>query len=126
MMRSGVATFRSPSLVVRDKALVERLERPSDGTAFQFERLGFYAVDPDATTDRLVFNLTVPLKSGAPVKKEAGVSRKAQQEADRLKKEALKKVKPQDLFRTGLFSMGWDAGGIPTHIRLKEAASKSL
>ena len=39
------------SLVVRDKALVERLERPSDGTAFQFERLGFYAVDPDATTD---------------------------------------------------------------------------
>ena len=68
------------------RALVERLERPSDGTAFQFERLGFYAVDPDATTDRLVFNLTVPLKSGAPVKKEAGVSRKAQQEADRLKK----------------------------------------
>ena len=102
------------SLVVRDKALVERLERPSDGTAFQFERLGFYAVDPDATTDRLVFNLTVPLKSGAPVKKEAGVSRKAQQEADRLKKEALKKVKPQDPFRTDEYQ--WDTRiGIPTH-----------
>ena len=113
------------SLVVRDKALVERLERPSDGTAFQFERLGFYAVDPDATTDRLVFNLTVPLKSGAPVKKEAGVSRKAQQEADRLKKEALKKVKPQDLFRTDEYS-AWDADGIPTHNKGGEPLSKSL
>ena len=113
------------SLVVRDKALVERLERPSDGTAFQFERLGFYAMDPDATTDRLVFNLTVPLKSGAPVKKEAGVSRKAQQEADRLKKEALKKVKPQDLFRTDEYS-AWDADGIPTHNKAGEPLSKSL
>jgi len=29
---------------------------------FQFERLGYFAVDPDATPDRLIFNRTVTLK----------------------------------------------------------------
>ena len=67
----------------------------------------------------------MPLKSGAPVKKEAGVSRKAQQEADRLKKEALKKVKPQDLLRTDEYS-AWDADGVPTRNKAGEPASKSL
>ena len=64
------------SLIVRANALVDGSvgARPADATAFQFERLGFYAVDPDSTPTKLVFNLTVPLKSGAPVKKEAGVS----------------------------------------------------
>jgi glutaminyl-tRNA synthetase len=32
------------------------------GTRFQFERLGYFAVDPDSTADRLVFNRTVGLK----------------------------------------------------------------
>jgi len=115
------------SLIVRANALVDSSvgARPADATAFQFERLGFYAVDPDSTPTKLVFNLTVPLKSGAPVKKEAGVSRKAQQEADRLKKEALKKIRPEDLFRTLAYS-AWDADGVPTHTAAGEALSKSL
>jgi glutaminyl-tRNA synthetase len=29
---------------------------------FQFQRIGYFCVDPDSTTDRLVFNRTVPLK----------------------------------------------------------------
>jgi glutaminyl-tRNA synthetase len=32
------------------------------GTQFQFERQGFFAVDPDSTADRLVFNRTVSLR----------------------------------------------------------------
>ncbi len=32
------------------------------GTRYQFERNGYFCVDPDSTTDRLVFNRTVTLK----------------------------------------------------------------
>jgi glutaminyl-tRNA synthetase len=32
------------------------------GTRYQFERLGYFCVDPDSTPDRLVFNRTVTLK----------------------------------------------------------------
>ena len=32
------------------------------GTTFQFERLGYFCVDPDATPERLVFNRTATLK----------------------------------------------------------------
>jgi glutaminyl-tRNA synthetase len=32
------------------------------GTRYQFERLGYFTVDKDATSDLLVFNRTVTLK----------------------------------------------------------------
>jgi glutaminyl-tRNA synthetase len=32
------------------------------GSRYQFERLGYFCVDPDSTTDKLVFNRTVSLK----------------------------------------------------------------
>jgi len=32
------------------------------GDKFQFERIGYFCVDPDSTTDKLVFNRTVTLK----------------------------------------------------------------
>jgi glutaminyl-tRNA synthetase len=32
------------------------------GTAYQFERMGYFCVDPDSTSDRLVFNRTVTLR----------------------------------------------------------------
>ncbi|HFE52258.1 MAG TPA: hypothetical protein ENK07_02375, partial [Bacteroidetes bacterium] len=32
------------------------------GERFQFERLGYFVVDPDSTDKRLVFNRTVTLK----------------------------------------------------------------
>ena len=31
------------------------------GSRFQFERLGYFCVDPDTTVERLVFNRTVGL-----------------------------------------------------------------
>jgi glutaminyl-tRNA synthetase len=37
--------------------------RPLDN--FQFERLGYFNVDPDSTTDKLVFNRTVSLKDSS-------------------------------------------------------------
>ncbi|NLF76804.1 MAG: glutamine--tRNA ligase, partial [Chloroflexi bacterium] len=32
------------------------------GSRYQFERQGYFCVDPDSTTDRLVFNRTVGLR----------------------------------------------------------------
>jgi glutaminyl-tRNA synthetase len=32
------------------------------GTRYQFERLGYFCVDPDSAPDRMVFNRTVTLK----------------------------------------------------------------
>ena len=37
------------------------------GTRFQFERLGYFCVDPDSSSSGLVFNRTVTLKGSAPV-----------------------------------------------------------
>ncbi|NWG18565.1 MAG: glutamine--tRNA ligase/YqeY domain fusion protein [Chloroflexi bacterium] len=43
------------------------------GERFQFERLGYFAVDPDSTEDRLVFNRTVTLKDEwAKLQKQQG------------------------------------------------------
>ncbi len=38
------------------------LKSAGPGTRFQFERLGYFSVDPDSTPDQLVFNRTVSLK----------------------------------------------------------------
>jgi glutaminyl-tRNA synthetase len=40
---------------------------------FQFERVGYFCVDPDSTSERLVFNRTLPLKdTWARIEKKAG------------------------------------------------------
>jgi glutaminyl-tRNA synthetase len=38
------------------------LAKAEAGDRFQFERLGYFCVDPDTTSERLVFNRTVPLR----------------------------------------------------------------
>ncbi|HKY72290.1 MAG TPA: glutamine--tRNA ligase/YqeY domain fusion protein [Nitrospira sp.] len=38
------------------------LRTATTGSRFQFERLGYFCVDPDSRPDQLVFNRTVPLK----------------------------------------------------------------
>jgi glutaminyl-tRNA synthetase len=38
------------------------------GDKFQFERLGYFAVDPDSTPGKLVFNRTVTLKESSGAK----------------------------------------------------------
>jgi len=51
------------SFQVIEHAKVEpSLRGAAPGTRVQFERKGFYVVDPDATADRPVFNLTVGLR----------------------------------------------------------------
>ena len=43
------------------------------GDRFQFERVGYFCVDPDSTEGKLVFNRTLPLKdSWAKIEKKAG------------------------------------------------------
>ncbi|XP_003217895.3 glutamine--tRNA ligase [Anolis carolinensis] len=51
------------SLSVVEKALVDRsVSGAKPFTKFQFERLGYFSVDPDTTNAKLVFNRTVTLK----------------------------------------------------------------
>ena len=56
--------FLNPdSLTVLPKCYIEpfvKTAKPMD--FFQFERMGYFTVDPDSTADSLVFNRTVPLK----------------------------------------------------------------
>ncbi len=56
------ANINPNSLVVK-KAYVEPfLKEAMPGQHFQFERVGYFCVDPDSTEDYLVFNRTVTLK----------------------------------------------------------------
>ena len=51
------------SIEVISPAFVEpSVKSASPGTRFQFERQGYFCVDPDSTPDKLVFNRTVTLK----------------------------------------------------------------
>jgi glutaminyl-tRNA synthetase len=51
------------SVTVLDRALIEpSLAGAAPGTRVQFERLGYFCVDPDSTAARLVFNRIVTLK----------------------------------------------------------------
>ena len=48
--------------VIRDAKLEPMLASAPAGTRYQFERLGYFAVDPDSRSDAPVFNRTVSLK----------------------------------------------------------------
>ncbi|HXW08672.1 MAG TPA: glutamine--tRNA ligase/YqeY domain fusion protein [Vicinamibacterales bacterium] len=48
--------------VLRDCRIEPSVAGAGPGTRYQFERLGYYCVDPDSTPERLVFNRTVSLK----------------------------------------------------------------
>ena len=48
--------------VVPDARVEPSLRGAAPGTRFQFERLGYFSVDPDTTADRLVVNRTVTLR----------------------------------------------------------------
>lgn len=51
------------SLVVLDNCFVEpELGKAQPGESFQFERTGYFSVDPDSSDDRRVFNRTVGLR----------------------------------------------------------------
>jgi glutaminyl-tRNA synthetase len=55
--------FNSDSLEILSEALVEpSLKNAKPGDLFQFERQGYFCVDPDSTSQKLVFNRTVSLR----------------------------------------------------------------
>jgi glutaminyl-tRNA synthetase len=48
--------------VIRGAKLEPSLSEPREGARYQFERLGYFAVDPDSLPGKPVFNRTVALK----------------------------------------------------------------
>jgi len=48
--------------VLKNCKLEPSLKSAKPGDKFQFQRLGYFCVDPDSTDDKLVFNRTVPLR----------------------------------------------------------------
>jgi len=62
------------SVQVIERAFIEpSVKGAASGTQYQFERLGYFTVDPDTMPDQLVFNRTVTLKDEwAKLQKSAG------------------------------------------------------
>jgi glutaminyl-tRNA synthetase len=62
------------SLEILNGAKLEpSLATANAGDHFQFERVGYFTVDPDSAQGNLVFNRTLPLKdSWAKIEKKAG------------------------------------------------------
>jgi len=48
--------------VISSASIEPSVQDAAPGTRYQFERLGYFCVDPDTTPDKLVFNRTVTLK----------------------------------------------------------------
>jgi glutaminyl-tRNA synthetase len=60
---AGFLTCLNPTSLILSTGFVEpHLANVTAGDHFQFERQGYFAVDPDSTTERPVFNLTVNLR----------------------------------------------------------------
>ena len=58
-----LADLNPDSLEILEGAVVEKsLAEIPVGETVQFERLGYFCVDPDSTADRPVFNRTVTLR----------------------------------------------------------------
>ncbi|MGC2322181.1 MAG: glutamine--tRNA ligase, partial [Terriglobales bacterium] len=59
--------------IVSDAKLEPSLAGAAGGSRYQFERLGYFCVDPDSAAGKLVFNRTVALKdTWAKIEKKAG------------------------------------------------------
>jgi glutaminyl-tRNA synthetase len=61
-------------VIVKNCKVEPSLKDAHPGNKYQFERQGYYCVDPDSTSDNLVFNLTVSLKdTWAKIENKQGV-----------------------------------------------------
>ena len=60
------------SLVIKKALLEPALAEARPGERFQFERNGYYCVDPDSRPGSLVFNRTVPMRDSWAKKGQAG------------------------------------------------------
>jgi glutaminyl-tRNA synthetase len=67
------ANLNPHSLEIVAAKVEPSLRDAKPGTGYQFERLGYFAVDPDTTPDKLVFNRTVALRdTWAKIEKKTG------------------------------------------------------
>ena len=57
-----LADAKTDTLTIFDAFVDRTVDNAAPGTVFQFERIGFFVVDPDTTEDLMVFNLTVGLR----------------------------------------------------------------
>ncbi len=57
-----IAALNPDSLIVKHALIEPSVRWTAAGSHYQFLRLGYFVVDPDTTTDKLVFNLVVGLK----------------------------------------------------------------
>ena len=57
-----LACINPNSLQILTGYVESHLAAPEAGSRYQFERLGYFCVDPDSTSEKPVFNLTVNLK----------------------------------------------------------------
>jgi glutaminyl-tRNA synthetase len=71
---SGFIACLNPNSLNVSTGIVEpQLAKPEIGSHFQFERQGYFAVDPDSKPEKPVFNLTVPLRdTWAKIEKKGG------------------------------------------------------
>eukprot|EP00298_Acanthocystis_sp_HF-20_P013831 c20521_g1_i1.p1 GENE.c20521_g1_i1~~c20521_g1_i1.p1 ORF type:complete len:633 (+),score=217.46 c20521_g1_i1:2-1900(+) len=107
------------SEVVISKALVDSsIGSPAAGQHYQFEREGYFVVDRDSTSNKLVFNQTVSLSEAVSKKKESDSSNS--RKLDMIKQVAEKQKKmsidPKEMFKseTDKYSQ-FDEDGVPTH-----------
>jgi glutaminyl-tRNA synthetase len=68
------ANLNPNSLTIVEPAYLEPGVRDAEaGARYQFERLGYFAIDPDSTSEKLVFNRTITLRdTWAKIQKQQG------------------------------------------------------
>ena len=87
--------FINPNSLKIIEAFVEPSLKDSNiGDQFQFQRLGYFNVDNDSTSDKLVFNKTVGLRdSWAKVKPKQNTNQNQQKQPQQNKRPAIEQIK---------------------------------
>eukprot|EP01064_Diplonema_japonicum_P005037 TRINITY_DN1333_c6_g1_i1.p1 TRINITY_DN1333_c6_g1~~TRINITY_DN1333_c6_g1_i1.p1 ORF type:complete len:751 (+),score=207.01 TRINITY_DN1333_c6_g1_i1:26-2254(+) len=120
----------NPESKITTEAMVEAtLKDAKELEKFQFERLGYFAVDKTKTTD-LTFNRIITLRVSGPEKTQ-GRSRKAQQEEQLKLKKMLENLPAEEMFKMQKDKYSaFDGEGVPTHdekgTELSKGAVKKL
>lgn len=116
--------FVNPSSLQIVTGYVEpSLQDAVSGTQYQFQRLGYFSVDKDATASKLVFNKTVGLKDAweEKDKKEANLLMNTQKEINKYVKE-----KDENLASALLTSIVGSIESIDNYSLLTQTVSKNI
>lgn len=116
--------FVNPSSLQIVSGFVEpSLQEAVSGTHYQFQRLGYFSVDKDSTTSKLVFNKTVGLKDAweEKDKKESNLLMNTQKEINKYVKE-----KDADLASALLSSIVSNIESIDNYSLLTQTVSKNI